>query len=274
MTHAELQLEGKVAFITAGANGLGKACARRLAQFGADIAIADIDVEGGERLVDLLGQMGRRALFLPLNVLETQQLQDAVLGAAEHFGRLDILVNNAGGVRQNSFLDQNERSWRKHIDMNFVSTLAATHAAAKVMIQGARGGTIINVASSEGMRGAPGYAVYAACKAAMISFTRSMALELSGHGIQVNAVAPDMIPTEGLKDIVAISSASEDMARNRYIPLGRVGEVDEFANVVLFLASPMASYLTGVTIPVDGGTIASSGWNRAPGGGQWTLYHE
>lgn len=274
MTRHDLRLDGKVAFITAGANGLGAATAMQLARFGADIVIADIDADNGNRLVEAIRQLGRRAMFILTNVMDTAQIDSAVATTAAQFGRLDILVNNAGGVRQNNFMDQNERSWRKHIDMNLVSMLTATQAATKIMIAGERGGSIINVASSEGMRGAPGYAVYAACKAGMISFTRSMALELSAYGIQVHAVAPDMIPTHGLKNIVAIASDAENLARDRYIPLGRVGEVEEFANVVVFLASGMASYLTGVTIPVDGGTIASSGWNRSPTDGGWTLYHE
>jgi NAD(P)-dependent dehydrogenase (short-subunit alcohol dehydrogenase family) len=273
MTEKNLRLDGKVAFITAGANGIGEGAAMHIARQGGDVAIADIDLENGERVAAAIRALGRKALFIPTNVLHTEQIEAAVAKSADYFGRIDILVNNAGGVRRNAFMDQPERSWRKHIDMNFISMLAATSAAGKVMIDGGRGGTIINIASSEGLRAAPGYAVYAACKAGIVSFTRTMSLELSGHGIHVHALAPDMIDTAGLRSVSAVSSPEMNAARDRYIPLKRVGDMDEITGLIVFLCSGMASYLTGVTIPVDGGTIASSGWTRSPEDGEWTLYH-
>ena len=119
--------------------------------------------------------------------------------ADQRFGRLDILVNNAGGVGRRPFLEQSEKSWRRHIDLNLVSMLAATSAAVPVMIRGGRGGAIINISSIEGSRAAPYYAVYAACKAGMNNFTRTMALELADHGIRVNAIAPDFTLTPGIQ---------------------------------------------------------------------------
>jgi NAD(P)-dependent dehydrogenase (short-subunit alcohol dehydrogenase family) len=267
------RLDGKIAFITAGANGIGAGAALVMAQLGADVAIADIDSEHGEEVTAEIHAMGRRAVFIATDVLETTQIEAAVTRCAAHFGRIDILLNNAGGVRKGAFLGQPERSWRKHIDMNFVSMLAATQAAAPVMIDGRRGGTIINMSSSEGLRAAPGYAVYAACKAAMVSFTRTMALELAEHGIRVHALAPDMIETAGLRRFIEQADPAQNAARDRYIPLGRVGRVDEIGALIAFLASDMASYLTGVTIPVDGGTIASSGWTRSADDGTWALFH-
>jgi NAD(P)-dependent dehydrogenase (short-subunit alcohol dehydrogenase family) len=273
MKPADTNLEGKVAFITGGAGGIGEGCARSLARFGADIVIADIDSDNGARVAGAIRELGRKALFIDTDVTHVEQIEAAVAQAAKHFGRLDILVNNAGGVRQTPFLKQSERSWRKHIDFNLVSMLAATQAVANVMIDGKRGGTIINIASSEGLRAAPGFAVYAACKAGMISFTRSMALELADHGIHVHALAPDMIETTGLKPYFDAAGEAENAARDRYIPLKRLGAIEEIGNVVVFLASGMASYLTGLTIPVDGGAIASSGWSRSPRDGRWNLYH-
>ncbi|MGI4984882.1 MAG: SDR family NAD(P)-dependent oxidoreductase [Janthinobacterium lividum] len=270
-----LRLDGRVAFITAGANGIGAGAAREIARHGGQVAIADVDVEGGERLAASLRALGGDALFVRTDVLQTGEIDAAIQQTVRHFGRLDILVNNAGGVRGNLFIDQPERSWRKHIDFNLISMLAATHAGARAMIAAGNGGTIVNIASSEGLRAAPQYAVYGACKAAMVSFTRSMALELSGHGIHVHALAPDMIETPGLNQVGAVTSEAMSAARARYIPLQRVGDVEEIAHLIVFLASGMASYLTGLTIPVDGGTIAASGWNRMPGNDQaWTLYHE
>ena len=273
MTDTTLRLDNQVAFITAGANGIGEGAAVHLARQGARVAIADIDTENGERVAGTIRALGGQALFIPTNVMHTEQIEAAVTRTAEHFGRIDILINNAGGVRQNGFMKQKERSWRKHIDMNFISMLAATSACGKVMIDGARGGTIIKIASSEGLRAAPGYAVYAACKAGIVSFTRSMALELSEHGIRVHALAPDMIDTAGLRSVSAADTPEMNAARDRYIPLGRVGHMEEITNLMVFLCSGMSSYLTGITIPVDGGTIASSGWTRSPATGEWTLYH-
>jgi NAD(P)-dependent dehydrogenase (short-subunit alcohol dehydrogenase family) len=273
MNDNTIRLDGKVAFITAGANGLGAGTALHIARCGGDVAFVDIDADAGERTAAQVRALGRRALFIEADVLHVSQIEAAVRHAAEQLGRLDILVNNAGGTRQGTFMGQPERSWRKLIDLNFVSMLAATQAAAAVMIEGARGGTIVNIASSEGLRAAPGYAVYAACKAAMVSFTRTMALELSEHRIHVHALAPDMIATAGLKRFTESLRPEVNAARDRYIPLGRMGDVEELTSLVVFLASGMASYLTGVTLPVDGGTLAASGWSRAKDGQPWALYH-
>jgi len=273
MTPDDIRLDGKVAFITGGASGLGAGIAENLATFGARVAITDIDSERGELLAASIRDKGGDALFLLADVNHTEQIVAAVDRTAEHFGGIDILVNNAGGVRRTPFLEQTEKSWRKHIDFNLISTLTATQAAARVMVAAKRGGTIINIASSEGLRAAPGFAVYAACKAGMISFTRSMALELADHQIRVHALAPDMILTPGIKPYFDAVGEAGAAARDRYIPLARLGSTDELAGVVVFLASNLASYLTGLTLPVDGGAIASSGWTRSPHTGAWDLYH-
>ncbi|WP_199724901.1 SDR family NAD(P)-dependent oxidoreductase [Noviherbaspirillum saxi] len=268
-----IRLDGKVAVVTAGANGIGEGAAMSIARFGGNVVVADNDAENGERVAAAIRALGREALYIPTDVTHTEQIEAMIEKAAAHFGRLDILVNNAGGSRRIRFMDQSERSWRRHIDLNFISLLAATQAAAKVMISAGNGGTIINVASSEALRAAPGYAVYAACKAGMVSFTRSMSLELSDHGIRVHALAPDMIETPGLKPYFDNASEEMNAARDRYIPLKRLGSIDEIGSVVVFLASSMSSYLNGLTIPVDGGALASSGWTRSPADGNWNLYH-
>jgi NAD(P)-dependent dehydrogenase (short-subunit alcohol dehydrogenase family) len=268
-----IRLDGKVAVITAGANGIGEGAAMAIARFGGDVVIADIDAANGERVAGAVRALGRQALFVPTDVTDTAQIDAMIAATIERFGRLDILVNNAGGSRRVDFMTQSERSWRRHIDLNLISMLAATQAAATAMIKAGNGGTIVNVASTEGLRAAPGYAVYAACKAGMVSFTRSMALELSNHGIRVHALAPDMIETPGLSPYFDEASPEMNAARDRYIPLARLGSIEEIGNVVVFLASSMSSYLNGLTVPVDGGATASSGWTRSPKDGSWNLYH-
>lgn len=274
-------LKEQVAVVTGGGAGIGQACALSLARDGADVVVADIDPLGCDDTVARVRALGGRALSVPTDMMDVAAI-DAMLDAAERaFGRVDILVNNVGGVKRRDFLTQNERSWRRHIDLNLISMLAATSAAAPLIIRGGQGGAIVNVTSSEGARAAPGFAVYAACKAAMISFTKSMALELAEYGIRVNAIAPDHTITPGsrggasaLADSMtddAISEAQRD-AMGRLIPLGREGTAAECGEVVAFLCSAAARYVTGVTMPVDGGTAAAGGWHR-DASGAWIQIH-
>lgn len=274
-----VDLTDRVALVTGGGAGIGRGIALSMAECGADVVIAEIDPERGEDAVAAVRRTGRQAVFVPTDVMDTDAVRTAVAAAAEAFGRLDILVNNAGGVNGRRFLEQSERSWRRHIDINLVSVLAATSAAAPVMIEGGQGGSIINVASIEAHRAAPMYAVYAACKAGMVNFTRTMAVELAEHGIRVNAIAPDMTRTPGMSGMARGVEASEPPAVEgrrqagveAYIPLGREGVTQECGQVAAFLASPLASYVTGACIPVDGGTWASGGWLRLPEGG-WSNF--
>jgi len=279
VSSTELALTDQVAVVTGGGGGIGRAIALALASAGADIVIADIIPERCEETAARVRELGRRALPAPTDVMDTAQIEALIAKAEAEFGRLDILVNNAGGVTMRPFLEQSERSWRKHIDLNLISMLAATSAAVPVMIKGGRGGAILNVTSIEGSRAAPYAAVYSACKAGMNNFTRTMAVELSDQGIRVNAIAPDFTPTPGLHGNTRgpvdpstwppfTPQQQETMARR--IPLGRGGLESECGNAALYLCSPMASYVTGVILPVDGGTWASGGWVRSSTG-KWVL---
>lgn len=274
----KLALTDKVALITGGGGGIGRACAIRMAELGANVVIADIVPERCEEVAKRVAEYGAKALPVPTDVMETDQIRKAVAAADETFGRLDILVNNAGGVAYKTFLDQSERSWRRHIDINLISMLAATHAAAPIMAREGRGGAIVNVASIEGIRAGPNVAVYAACKSAMIGFTKSMALELSGDKIRVNCIAPDHTITPGGRGNRAgpvdktkwrVPTPEQDDRMRRVIPLLREGDAEECGDLVAFLASDMASYITGALIPIDGGTSAALGWVRGTQG-QWT----
>ncbi len=273
-------LAGQVALVTGGGGGIGRGIALSLAGAGADVVIADVVPERCEEVAARVRELGCRALALPTDVCDTAQIEAAVAAADAAFGRLDILVNNAGGVSRKAFADQSERSWRKHIDLNLVSLFAATSAAIPVIVRGGRGGAIVNVTSIEAARAAPGYAVYAACKAGMNNFTRTMALELADHGIRVNAIAPDFTETPGTRGNVSgpvdeskwlQPSAAQQSATERRIPLRRAGLAEECGRAALFLASPASSYVTGVILPVDGGSWASSGWVRSRETGGWVL---
>ena len=282
MTRPDLLLTDQVAIVTGGGGGIGRAIALGLASVGADVVIADIVPERCEETAARVRELGRRALGLPTDVADVNQIGALVEQADKTFGRIDILVNNAGGTSYKPFLQQSERSWRRIIDLNLVSMLSATSAAVPIMIRGGRGGTIVNVASIEASRAAPGYAVYASCKAGMLNFTRTMALELGEHRIRVNAIAPDYTVTPGTRGNIKgpvdpstwIQPTKEHhRATELRIPLGRAGVDTECGNVAVFLCSAMSEYVTGVVIPVDGGTWASSGWIRNPAG-RWVLTGE
>jgi len=274
-----LRLDGQVAFVTGGGGGIGRAIALGLAEAGAEVAVFDIAPERCDETATRIGELGRQALPMPGDVMDGDALRAAIQKVDERFGRLDILVNNAGGVSARPFLEQSERSWRRHIDINLVSMMTATHAAAPIMIRGARGGSILNVASIEASRAAPNFAVYAACKAGMVNFTQTMAVELSAHAIRVNCIAPDHTTTPGTMGNRAgpvdpgswrLRPDAEIDAMNRLIPLGREGLDTECGDAAVFLCSAMANYVTGTVLPVDGGTSAAGGWVRARDGA-WTL---
>jgi NAD(P)-dependent dehydrogenase (short-subunit alcohol dehydrogenase family) len=280
MDPSDILLEDQVAFVTGGGAGIGAGIALGMARFGASIALLEIDPERAAKTASQIESLGRRALVLPGDVRDTDRIRAAVEETRNELGRIDILVNNAGGVRGRPFLEQSERSWRNHIDINLVSMLAATSAAAPLMIESGRGGSILNIASIEASRAAPDFAVYAACKAGMASFTRSMALELAEHRIRVNCLAPDMIATPGSREVgpgpvpdtFPPRPPELQAAVERYIPLQREGHVDEIASAAVFLSSAMGAYITGAILPVDGGTWASSGWVRTKEGRGFGLF--
>ena len=277
---ADILVTDRVAVVTGGGAGIGQGIAVGLAAFGADVVIADVDADRAAVTAAKVRAEARGALPVPTDMSDAAAVDALVSTAVDHFGRVDILVNNAGGVRRARFLEQEERNWRRHIDLNLVSAIAASSAAARAMIAGGRGGSIINVASIEALRAAPMYAVYAACKAAMTSLTRTLAVELAEHDIRVNALAPDVIATAGIRGIVRgpvpeplpPPPAAWTEGLRRYIPLGHEGDTEDMAAAAVFLASPMARYITGVTLSVDGGTWASSGWVRTDDLKEWELF--
>lgn len=263
MGPSDILITNKTALITGGAAGIGQGIALAMAQFGANVIIADINDETGKATEQMIRSNGGQAVYISADITDEDSISNAIDQTVNTFGKLDILINNAGGTRQVNFLNQSSRSRSKHISLNFNGFLNASFSAAQQMIKQGHGGCIINISSIEGCRAAPGYSVYAACKAAMNNFTKSFALEMAEHNIRVNALTPDIIITEGIKAQAPESMSSKMMdARKRYIPIGRDGTPDDCAKAAIFLASPLSEYLTGIILPVDGGTSASSGWIR------------
>jgi NAD(P)-dependent dehydrogenase (short-subunit alcohol dehydrogenase family) len=267
LTPGAILLTGKVALITGGGAGIGRGIAMAFAAFGADVAIIDINTQAAETVAALVREKGRRALVITADVTDRAAVRAGIARIVTEFGTLDILVNNAGGTRPLSLLDMTDKQTDRRIDLNLTSLFTTTQAAAKAMIAGGQGGAIINIASIEGSRGAPMHAVYAAAKAGMINLTRTAALELAAHNIRVNCIAPDVVMTEAMANSNP-GALSPDFQKQHasYFPLGRTGNFDDCAGTAVFLASPMSSYVTGVTINVDGGTWASSGWTRDKNG--------
>lgn len=271
-TSLSMDLQGHVAVVTGAANGLGEGSAMALARCGADVVIADKDVDNGERVAEKIRTLGQKAVFVPADMMVAESIENLCTQVKEKFGFVNVLVNNVGGGRPQNFITQSKNSIQRHINLNFMSVLLTTQMIVPMMVEQGKGGTIINVASTEALRAAPGFAVYAACKAAVVNFTKTMALELAADGIRSFALAPDMIKTPGLSPLMNTATPEQAAARDRYIPNGRVGSIEEFGQVVAFLASDMASYLNGVTIPVDAGATAAAGWYRNIEN-EWCLYH-
>jgi len=250
---AALRLDGRVALVTGAGAGIGRAIALACARFGADVAGCDRDGEGLDETLGGIRAAGRRAWRGVFDVREREAVRDFVSRVAREAGRIDVLVNNAGGGFQAPFVDVSAKGEDALVRENFTSVTAFIRAVVPHMP--AAGGSIVNVTSIEAQRAAPGWAVYAAMKAAVESLTRSLALELGERRIRVNCIAPDVIPTPGI-GTPAVRT-----------PLPRAGHVDDVAAAALYLASDLAGFVTGTTLAVDGGNRAAGGWRRTADGG-------
>ena len=256
-------LTGRVAVVTGGGAGIGRGIAEGLAAFGARVAIWERDPDTCTAAADAIGGLG-----LVTDVRDAEAVDAALQRTEAELGTVSILVNNAGGTFNSPLLDTTENGWDALYRSNLRHVLLCTQRMARRLAATGQPGSVINVTSIEGTRAAPGYAAYAAAKAGVINYTKTASFELAPHGIRVNALAPDLTMTEGLRNLAGGESA-DGLADG--IPMRRPGHVDEMASAAVFLASEMASYITGQTIHVDGGTEAAGGWYFHPRTGAATL---
>lgn len=246
-------LEGQVALVTGAGRagkGIGRSIALRLAKEGAKIAIADFAPEAADAVAKEVIDAGGEALAVYGSVASTEDVEKMVQATVDKFGKIDILVNNAGITRDNLLVRMSEAEWDMVLDTNLKGVFVCTKAVARLMMR-ARSGKIVNMASVMGLMGNAGQANYSASKGGVIALTKATAKELGSRGVNVNAVAPGFIQT------VMTEEMPEDAKANiaEQIPLRRLGTPEDVANVVLFLCSESASYITGQVIAVDGGMV-------------------
>src|SRR5262245_5667896 len=259
-------LDGVVAVVTGGGAGIGRGIAGGLAAFGARVAVWERDeatCRAAAAEVD--------GLACVTDVRDETQVDAALAATVTALGVPTVLVNNAGGTFYSPLLETKPKGWDALWRANLGQVLLCTQRVAQVLVEAGTGGSIVNIASIEGTRAAPGYAAYAAAKAGVINLTCTAALELAPHGIRVNCLAPDITETEGLRALAAASGSDPTATHAGVVPLGRAGHVDEMAGAAVFLASGLSSYVTGQVLHVDGGTDAARGWYHHPEDGHYVL---
>jgi NAD(P)-dependent dehydrogenase (short-subunit alcohol dehydrogenase family) len=265
----DLNLGGKVAIVTGAARGMGLATALTFAREGANVVIDDIDLEAAKLVEEGAKALGAQAIAVRADVTKPDEVRQMVNETLAKFGRLDILVNNAGilyidgkPADRKFFKDTSEDEWPAEIDVTLYGVLNCARAAVEPMLR-QKSGSIINIASDAGRGAMPRGTVYGAGKGGTIAFTRHLALELGPSGIRVNCVSPGVIKTTRIEAIESGAKLSPEAAEAHKVleqlaqksPLGRIGNPQEIANVVVFLASDASSYVTGQTISVNGGDL-------------------
>jgi NAD(P)-dependent dehydrogenase (short-subunit alcohol dehydrogenase family) len=252
-----LSREGKVAIVTGAASGIGRGIACRLAEFGAAVAVLDINERGGKAVVDEIKSQGGKALFCKCDVANAADCKAAVEHVIEKMRRIDILCNGAGFAIRKDVVELTESEWDRALDITLKSVYLLSHEVVPHMVRNG-GGSIINIGSGWSLKGGPRAASYCAAKGGVVNLTRAMAIDHGRHNIRVNCVCPGDVETPML------FSEAEQLGQDREAflreaanrPLGRIGTPEDVANAVLFLASPMASWITGAALVVDGGGLA------------------
>lgn len=248
-----MQLENKVAIVTGGGNGMGRATALRFAREGARVAVADIEAERAADVAAEIRARGGSAMDIPVDVRSKESVTQMVARAVNEFGSVDILACVAGVVWNDTVLEMSEEHWDAILDVNLKGVMLCGQAAARQMVAQGRGGRIVNMSSTNGLVGEAELAHYNASKFGVIGLTMTMAIELAPYGITVNAVCPGFIRTRMTDRYVAIPGFAEEYLKK--IPLRRFGTPEDIAGAFLFLASQDASYITGHALVVDGGQL-------------------
>ena len=255
MSLPSFSLAGKVAIITGGRRGIGKAIALTFAEAGADVAVGDSVVEDGAlaAVAEEIKQLGRRALAIPADVTQKSQVDNMVKRVVDELGTVDILVNNAGIGGGPTLMETSEEQWQKVIDVNLKGCYLCAQAVARVMMERG-GGNIISIASGSGLRGFDRRNSYNISKAGVIMMTKVLARDLGRYNIRANAIAPTRVLSEMVQDLVDDPKAAAAEAAR--IPLGRLAELSDIVGPALFLASDASNYISGDTLVVDGASLA------------------
>jgi len=244
------KLQDKIALVTGGSRGIGKAIAMRLAKEGAKVVVTATTKAGADKAADEIRQTSGQAVGFEVNIVDAKQVETLIKGTVDQFGALHILVNNAGITRDNLVMRMNDEDWNAVIATNLTGTFNCIRAASKIMMK-QRAGKIINITSVVALMGNKGQANYCAAKAGVIGLTKSVARELASRNVQINAVAPGFIAT----DMTAVLPEAAKTAMLQAIPLEKMGAPEDVASVVAFLASPDSDYITGQVFNVDGGMV-------------------
>lgn len=246
-----LSLDGRVALVTGAARGIGKAIAETLAQRGANVVVVDLRKELAEETAnEITANTGKEAIALEADVSDRESVKAMIAAAVENFGHVDILVNNAGITRDNLIMRMNENDWDMVLNINLKGAFNCSQAIVRPMMK-QRYGRIINISSVSGVTGQAGQTNYSSSKAGLIGFTKALAKEVGSRNITVNAVAPGFIETVLTDDL---PDEIKDISI-KLTPLGRFGKPQDIANAVAFLAADESSFITGVTLQVDGGMV-------------------
>ena len=251
---SKFDIANKVAIITGGGIGIGRAITLEFSRAGADVTISSRNLGNLEKVAKEVDSLGKRCLAVATDVRIPEQVDNMVRRTVDEFGRIDILVNNAGVSFLCPVEELTPNGWDAVVDINLKGTFLCSKAVGKVMIQ-QKGGKIINIASMAGVYGAPTMAHYAAAKAGVINFTKSLAAEWGKHNIFVNCIAPGLIETEGVKTQMKLEPEKVKETLERTVAVARYGQPEEIAYTVIFLASEASSFITGETVEVEGGYI-------------------